>query len=74
MFFSIIPKIAIFLTIFNISLFINKSEQFYLNNIIEFFGLFSIVIGSTMAVFQRKVKRLFAFSTISHSGFILLAL
>ena len=33
----------------------------------------SIFVGSISALYQKRVKRLFAFSTIAHTGFILLA-
>lgn len=34
----------------------------------------SIFVGSISALYQKRVKRLFAFSTIAHTGFILLAI
>jgi NADH:ubiquinone oxidoreductase subunit 2 (subunit N) len=34
----------------------------------------SIAVGSFSAIYQKRVKRLFAYSTISHTGFILLGL
>lgn len=37
-------------------------------------SLFSLVIGSVLGLTQSRIKRLFAYSTISHVGFILLAL
>jgi NADH-ubiquinone oxidoreductase chain 2 len=36
--------------------------------------LFSLVIGTVVGLTQYRIKRLFAYSTISHVGFILLAL
>lgn len=36
--------------------------------------MFSLVIGSVLGLTQFRIKRLFAYSTISHVGFILLAL
>jgi NADH-quinone oxidoreductase subunit N len=33
----------------------------------------SIIIGSISAIYQKRLKRLFAYSTIAHTGFILLA-
>jgi len=35
--------------------------------------LLSIIIGSISAIYQKRLKRLFAYSTIAHTGFILLA-
>jgi NADH-ubiquinone oxidoreductase chain 2 len=37
-------------------------------------SLFSLVIGTVVGLTQFRIKRLFAYSTISHVGFILLAL
>jgi len=37
-------------------------------------SLFSLVIGTIVGLTQFRIKRLFAYSTISHVGFILLAL
>ena len=37
-------------------------------------GLLSIIIGNLGAIFQTNLKRLFAYSTISHVGFVFLAL
>src|SRR3954470_21458856 len=39
-----------------------------------FSSLLSLVIGTIAGLTQSRIKRLFAFSTISHVGFILLAL
>jgi len=32
----------------------------------------SIFVGSFSALYQKRLKRLFAYSTVSHTGFILL--
>src|ERR1700744_4940610 len=37
-------------------------------------SLFSLIIGTVVGLSQFRIKRLFAYSTISHVGFILLAL
>jgi NADH-quinone oxidoreductase subunit N len=37
-----------------------------------FASVLSITVGSISALFQKRIKRLFAYSTISHTGFILL--
>nr|YP_010259482.1 NADH dehydrogenase subunit 2 [Myrothecium inundatum]UIX25778.1 NADH dehydrogenase subunit 2 [Myrothecium inundatum] len=37
-------------------------------------SLFSLIIGTVVGLTQFRIKRLFAYSTISHLGFILLAL
>lgn len=38
------------------------------------FALLSIIVGNLAALRQRSLKRLFAFSSISHAGFVALAL
>lgn len=37
-------------------------------------GIFSIVLASVGALVQKKVKRLLAFSAVSHTGFLLVAI
>lgn len=37
-------------------------------------SLSSIAVGSISALYQKRIKRLFAYSTISHTGFILLGI
>src|SRR5438874_10277634 len=39
-----------------------------------FSSLLSLVIGTVVGLTQSRIKRLYAYSTISHVGFILLAL
>lgn len=45
-----------------------------LTQIFAVVGLLSIIIGSFGAIFQKNLKRLLAFSSISHVGFIVLGL
>jgi len=44
------------------------------NNLILISSLLSLLIGTILGLAQSKIKRLLAYSTISHIGFILLAL
>lgn len=37
-------------------------------------SLFSLIVGTVVGLTQYRIKRLFAYSTISHVGYILLAL
>jgi NADH-ubiquinone oxidoreductase chain 2 len=72
-FIAIVPKISILILFYN---FINYTTGLYwswLNNIIMSVIL-SLIIGSVLGLTQYKIKRLFAYSTISHLGFILLSL
>lgn len=89
---TIIPKISIFLILFEIQTHINLIDNINiilelnpLNNIINnnylwsknlllISSLLSLLIGTILGLAQSKLKRLLAYSTISHVGFILLAL
>jgi NADH-quinone oxidoreductase subunit N len=71
--FSAIPKIIIFGALCKI--FFCVCFKFY-DFWYPFFlvsGLASIVIGSISALFSKRLKRLLAYSTIAHTGFILLS-
>ena len=72
--FSIVPKIAI-LTLFS-QIFIRIFNQniFYVNQFLLICGVLSLVVGTFGALYQVKLKRLLAYSGISHVGFILIGL
>ena len=53
---------------------INGSENIILKNLLLISSLLSLIIGTVVGLAQTKIKRLLAYSTISHLGFILLAL
>jgi len=92
---TIMPKISIFLVLFEIQTHINLIENiniilelnplnnnslsfnnsyFWSKNLLLISSLFSLLIGTILGLIQTKIKRLLAYSTISHVGFILLAL
>jgi NADH-ubiquinone oxidoreductase chain 2 len=76
-FVAIIAKISIFIFLLELvhytsnSLFIN---EFNWIDILLISSLLSLIIGTVLGLTQSRVKRLYAYSTISHVGFILLAL
>jgi len=43
-------------------------------NVLTLSAFFSLIIGTVLGVSQSRIKRLFAYSTITHVGFLLLAL
>jgi NADH-ubiquinone oxidoreductase chain 2 len=47
---------------------------YYIKNLILISSILSLIIGSTVGLSQIRIKRLLAYSTISHLGFMLLAL
>ena len=76
-FVAIVAKISIF--IFLLELVHYTSSSFFLfkfswtSNLL-LSSLLSLIIGTVVGLTQSRIKRLFAYSTISHVGFILLAL
>jgi len=76
-FVAIIAKISIF--IFLLELVHYTSNSLFTNNFswttsLLISSLLSLIIGTVVGLTQFRIKRLFAYSTISHVGFILLAL
>src|SRR5216683_1926020 len=65
------PKISILLILFEIQTHINLIDN---TNLLLISSLLSLIIGTILGLAQSKIKRLLAYSTISHVGFILLAL
>lgn len=69
--FSIVPKIG--LTIFLLKWIFCIRSIFLIANVFEillFFGVFSCLIGTIFSLYQKRVKGLIIFSSISQIGFI----
>ena len=74
-FVAIIAKISIFIFFLELVYYTEKTLfVFSWTNILLISSLFSLIIGSVLGLTQFRIKRLYAYSTISHVGFILLAL
>jgi NADH-ubiquinone oxidoreductase chain 2 len=74
-FVAIIPKISIIVFLYKL-IFYTSSDIFslpWINNIV-ISSILSLIIGSVLGLIQYRIKRLYAYSTISHLGFILLGL
>lgn len=71
-FFSIVPKIAIFTIFYRIFYKVLYIQDSFFITFTLIIGVVSLVIGSLSALYQTKIKRLFAYSAITHTGFILL--
>lgn len=72
---AIVAKISIFAFFLELVYYTEHSFfDFSWKSILLLSSLFSLVIGSVLGLTQFRIKRLFAYSTISHVGFILLAL
>lgn len=71
-FFAIIPKIALFTLLYRLGVSFCASNFFFWNQLFIYVALLSIVIGTLGGLYQIKIKRLIAYSAISHTGFILI--
>ena len=75
---TIMPKISILIFLLELQSQIGNSLltifSLSLKNLFLISSLLSLIIGSVVGLAQSKIKRLLAYSTISHVGFILLAL
>jgi NADH-quinone oxidoreductase subunit N len=72
--FASVPKIVIFSIIIKLFLVIFYDFSFFWAPLFLFASVSSIAVGSLSALYQKRLKRLFAYSTISHTGFILLGI
>lgn len=76
-FVAIIAKISIFIFFLELVHYTSNSFfafQFSWTTSLLVSSLLSLIIGTVLGLSQFRIKRLFAYSTISHLGFILLAL
>jgi NADH-ubiquinone oxidoreductase chain 2 len=74
-FVAIIAKISILIFLLELTYYTSSNlfKISWVNNII-ISSMLSLIIGSTLGLTQYRIKRLYAYSTISHIGFLLLAL
>jgi NADH-ubiquinone oxidoreductase chain 2 len=76
-FVAIIAKISIFIFLLELVHYTSNSffaSQFSWTNSLLVSSLLSLIIGTIVGLTQFRIKKLYAYSTISHIGFILLAL
>lgn len=69
MFLSILPKVSLFLVLikfYPIYILLNLDILFYLS------AVCSILVGSLLGLYQKRIKRLLAYSSIANTGFIIL--
>jgi NADH-ubiquinone oxidoreductase chain 2 len=86
---TLIPKISILILLLELHIHIDLIDQLSLfgqlnlfsfnidtitKNLLLISSLLSLIIGSVVGLAQNRIKRLLAYSTISHIGYILLAL
>ena len=72
-FFAALVKFSALLALINIL--INFDVNWSgINNIFVIIGVISIIVGSLGAIYQKNIKRLLAYSSIGHVGFMLLGM
>lgn len=70
-FFAVVPKLAIFVVLIRT---LDAVHLPILQGVFVCLSLASLILGSLLALNQKKIKRLLAFSGISHVGYALLAM
>ena len=70
--YSIVPKIALFGLFVRLNINLIYENQYFIQQILLYSALLSIIIGTFGALYQVKIKRLLAYSAISHVGFLLI--
>nr|YP_010303549.1 NADH dehydrogenase subunit 2 [Purpureocillium takamizusanense]UNI92578.1 NADH dehydrogenase subunit 2 [Purpureocillium takamizusanense] len=73
-FVALIAKISIFILLLQLVYYTNSFSETSWTFVLLMSSLFSLIVGTVVGLTQFRIKRLFAYSTISHVGFILLAL
>lgn len=72
-FFAILSKVVFLIVFIKIFCFIFFRFFYFISYFLFILGLFSILGGILLALYELKLRRLLAFSAISHVGYILLA-
>lgn len=73
-FFALTPKIAIFALLLRFSLYTCYDLIESARDIIILSALLSFSVATVAAIGQYKIKRLFAYSSIAHVGYLLMGL
>ncbi|MDC0161954.1 NADH-quinone oxidoreductase subunit NuoN, partial [bacterium] len=73
-FFAIVPKLAATALIFRFCLEPFKNFYFEWTQVIFFLSVASMFLGAIAAIAQKNIKRLLAYSSIGHVGYVLIAL
>jgi len=72
MFLSTVPKIAAIALLIRLLIDGLGDLQHYWSDLLMIIAVLSIALGSLVALMQSNIKRMLAYSTISHIGFVLL--
>ncbi len=73
-YFSTAGKISAFGLLILISTYVIDKDLIKVREVLIFISVFSMVIGSIIAIVQKNIKRMLAYSSISHAGYILIGI
>ena len=76
-FFSIVPKIAGITALLRITLLLFSDEHLLSHSwilLLQVVGILTMTVGNVSAIGQKSVKRMLAYSSISHSGMMVLGI
>ena len=71
---SIVPKIVIFVVFMRVLGIYLTLESYWIQNVIFGLAILTMTVANLMALVQEDVKRMLAYSSISHAGFVMIAL
>lgn len=71
---SIVPKIAAFVVLMRIFEVLSAVNAPWIDSMLYILTIVTMTLGNIMALIQKDVKRMLAFSSISHAGFLLAAI
>lgn len=71
---STLAKVTAMATFFKLNMAMNGNMKFEYELVIVIVAIASMTVGNIMALRQNNIKRMLAFSGISHAGFMLMAL
>lgn len=74
LFISSIPKLAVFVLLARLVSGPLSSVMGHWDQVLVFTGVLSVVVGNIVAVVQNNIKRMLAYSSIAHMGYMLLGL
>ncbi len=71
---SVVPKIAGFIVAMRLFEFLIQSDVVWLRDVLYVAVVLTMTLANIMALVQHDVKRMLAFSSISHAGFVMAAI
>ncbi|CAA6817696.1 MAG: NADH-ubiquinone oxidoreductase chain N (EC [uncultured Sulfurovum sp.] len=71
---SVVPKVAAFVVSMRIFEMFIDLQILWVQNMIIFLAVITMTLANLMALVQQDVKRMLAYSSISHAGFVMVAI